>query len=386
LIRAAHVAATLLAGAAWMPARGQDGADAAPVVRPVGADAARTAIRRGLDWLVAAQNPDGSWAHGTQDSLLEDVFALESYYAWQMAADALACTALLACEETPERRAVLDRGLERLCAARLPGRGETWDIDYVWAMACGLPACVAAARDPRYRDEPWRTRIERRGREFCALLAKRQTVDGGWGYYDSEPFPRTSLWATSFTTASVIPALIEARDLGWAVDPALIERAVRYVERCALPNGAYAYDLRPIPSFAGESINAVPGSLGRIQVCNWALAKAGVARITPDRVREGLEAFFRDHAFLDVARMKPIPHEAYYRNAGYFYFFGHVYAARAIELLPAAEREAWHARLRAQVIKAQQADGSSLDFQGGAYLRVADTAFSILALQAGLAP
>ena len=38
----------------------------------------------------------------------------------------------------------------------------------------------------------------------------------------------------------------------------MIDRAVRYVRRCALPNGAYEYDLRPIPRITGgEHINDV---------------------------------------------------------------------------------------------------------------------------------
>jgi len=157
------------------------------------------------------------------------------------------------------------------------------------------------------------------------------------------------------------------------------------VRRCRLPNGAYEYDLNPIPRApAGEHINKVKGSLGRIQVCNWSLLACGDDSVTPAAIRTGLEAFFRDHRFLDIARMRPIPHEAYYANAGYFYFFGHYYAAEAIELLPEAEREAWHARLRPHVVKTQRKDGSFCDFLGQGYLVVAGTAYASLVLQLGL--
>ena len=105
--------------------------------------------------------------------------------------------------------------------------------------------------------------------------------------------------------------------------------------------------------------------------------------MTDDKLREGLEAFFKEHAFLDAAFMRPIPHEAYYANAAYFYHFGHFYAAEAIELLPKEERAAWHAKLRPELIKTQRQDGSLTDFLGTGYLRVASTAFTILALEAG---
>ena len=37
--------------------------------------------------------------------------------------------------------------------------------------------------------------------------------------------------------------------------------------------------------------------------------------------------------------MRPVPHEAYYLNAGYFFYFGHYYCGLAIGLLPPAERD-----------------------------------------------
>jgi hypothetical protein len=154
-----------------------------------------------------------------------------------------------------------------------------------------------------------------------------------------------------------------------------------------LPNGAYEYDLRPIPRInGGEHINDVKGSLGRIQTCNWALHEAGVKTVTVDKIRQGIAWFFEHHKFLDVARLRPIPHEAYYANAGYFYFFGHYHVARAINALPEAEREAWHKKLRAHLVKAQWADGSSVDFVGSFYVYTASTSFSVLALEAGLHP
>jgi hypothetical protein len=107
-------------------------------------------------------------------------------------------------------------------------------------------------------------------------------------------------------------------------------------------------------------------------------------RVTDEKIREGLTRFFDDHRFLDVARMKPIPHEAYYANAGYFYFFGHYYASQAINCLPIAEREPWHAKLRAKLVPVQGQDGSSIDFVGSFYSYTYATSFATMALQAGL--
>jgi hypothetical protein len=82
--------------------------------------------------------------------------------------------------------------------------------------------------------------------------------------------------------------------------------------------------------------------------------------------------------------MRPIPHEAYYANAAYFYMFAHCYAAQVINELPEPERAAWHRRLRAHLAKIQWEDGSSLDFPNMSCMQTAGTAFSILAFQAGI--
>ena len=384
----------LLGSPVWAGASGLAGpapqeveVDRTPVEVPesLDADAARVVSDRALTYLVDRQNEDGSWGTGALDSTMEFGFSVETFYDWNLAANTLALLALAESPETPERRAALERGVRWLCSTRMPGRGSDWDVDYTWPALYGFVACVWLSDDPRFERGPLRELLAERGAAFLEILLRNQAPDGGWAYYDDPPFSRRPTWATSFCTALVIPALERAGELGWGPEPAVLARAVKYVRRCALPNGAYEYDLRPVPRVsAGEGINAVKGSLGRIQVCNWGLATVGEPHATPDRIREGLEAFFDEHRFLDVARMRPIPHEAYYANAGYFYFFAHFYAAQAINLLPAAEREGWHARLRPHLAKTQREDGSTSDFLGTTYMLTASTAYLALSLELGL--
>jgi len=345
---------------------------------------ARLARDHALDWLVANQNADGSWAEGVLQGTLELGFSVESFYAWQHAATALTCMALLHAPETPARRTALERGLRWLDATRTPKRGSDWDIDYVWSGLYGYVVATEAASDARFAAGEWPARLGRIGRDAFGILDATQIPTGGWGYYDDPTFSRRPKWATSFSTATVLPGLRRGEELGWVADAKVRERATRYVARCSLPNGAYAYDLKPVPWVGGDSINDVKGSLCRIQVCNWALYSVGDPKVTPDRIREGLELLFREHRFLDVAWMRPVPHEAYYYNSGYFYLFGHYYAALAINLLPADEREGWHARLRPHMVKGQRADGSTSDFLTSSYMVVAGTAFLALALELGL--
>lgn len=389
-----RAASTSTEGASSPGPQDERGATPAPVAPKVddaaqdavlGADDARTSISKGLRFLLSKQNEDGSWGTSTVESLHEIHYSNASFYAWKVAGGALALRAMLAADETPELRAKLERGVRFLLDAERPRRGNHWDVDSNWAVLYVFDLLTALARDPRFGDEPWKSKVVARGKEYATALEDLQDPLGGWGYYEGPVLSRRPTWSTSFATAGVIPALVAARGLGFPVGAPYVERAVRYVERCRLPNGAYEYDLNPVPrAGVGESINTVKGSLGRMQVCNWALREAGVKRITDDEIRAGLTAFFADHRFLDVARMKPIPHEAYYANAGYFYFYGHYHAARAIECLPAAERESWHARLRPHLVKAQGEDGSSVDFPGSFYVYTASTAFSVLGLQLGV--
>ena len=356
------------------PAKGQLAVDA---------DEARTRITRAVRWLAENQHEDGSWGTGAIDSVQFVGFSVETYYDFQLGANAVAFLALRAVERSEKNDAALQRSFQWLSTTRLPKRGSDWDVDCTWPAVYGFQAMVAAAQDERF-DEQQKKLARERGMEFYELLERNQEPLGGWGYYEGPVVSQRPTWSTSFTTACVIPALVRARELGWPLDPQVVERAVVYVERCRLPNGAYSYDLRPIPRIAGESIDDVKGSLGRIQVCNWALRRAGREQVTDERIREGLENFFEHHKFLDAARMRSIPHEAYYANAAYFYMFGHCYAGQVINELPEAERAAWHKQLRGHLAKIQWDDGSSIDFPNLSCMRIAGTSFSILALQAGL--
>ena len=347
---------------------------------------ARAALERSLAFITTSQNPDGSWCGSAPDSLMELGFSPETYYTWQLGAVELTLMALMQCEETPERRASLEKGMQWFCTTRLPARGDDWDVDYMWPSLYGVVCAVDALDDPRFASPEWQKKIETRGREFMAILERSQVPEGGWGYYDDPPFTNRPKWATSFATATVLTSLEVAGKRGWYADPKLRDRAIAYVAGCALPNGAYEYDLNPIPrAGVGESINSVKGSLGRIQICNWSLRRCGIKTVTDDKLREGLGFFFEHHRFLDVARMRPVPHEAYYANAGYFYFFGHYYCALAINELPAAEREAWHAKLRPHLVKCQYADGSTSDFLHSRYDILASTSYAAMALDHGLA-
>lgn len=354
------------------------------------AEAAAAGVDRAIAFLVETQNRDGSWGSRSSDTTREMGFSIETHHAWNVAAHGLATMALAQATAreggaTEARAQALHAALRWLCSCRMPLRGNHWDNDAVWAWLYGSIACIELAADERFQGAPWAAKIEERGREFVRRLEANQEPLGGFGYYDDPPYSRRPNWGTSFSTACVVPALHAAVERGWTTDAAAARRAAVYVRRCRLPNGAYEYDLNPIPRAPrGEHINQIKGSLGRIQVCNWALRQSGDREITDTMLRRGLEQFFDHHRFLAVARMRPIPHEAFYANAGYFFYFGHYYCGLAIELLPEGEREAFHQKLRVKILETQRDNGAYCDFLDSSYMVTASTAFATLGLLAGL--
>jgi hypothetical protein len=122
-------AGAVLAAAAAFTGAAPAAAQHIDVPATLGRAEAEGALVRSLDWLVANQNEDGSWAVGVLDGLLELGFSIETFYAWQVAANALACKALLVAPETPARRAARERRLLGLETAPPPTRGTDGDKD-----------------------------------------------------------------------------------------------------------------------------------------------------------------------------------------------------------------------------------------------------------------
>ncbi len=350
---------------------------------PITPDQVRAAIEKGVDFLLKDQNGDGSWG-GPQDSITTwsgDMWSHpETHRAWKVATTGLCCAALIEVGRSDDAQKAADRAVRYLIDNADVKRPNVWDTMNNWAYIYGLQGLATAYGSSRYEGSPLRAEIAEAVPHYLDNLARFQSLNGGWGYLEFDtPRTRRPQWATSFMTAAAVVAMQQAKREGFDVDPKMIDRAVRVINRCRLPNGAYTYRVRNVPNLDSEYIDQVKGSLSRIPVCQTALILSGQEIPLEDR-KFGLAHFFRDHKFLDIAMHRPIPHEAYYFNSGYFYMFGHYYASLVIEGLPSADRPVYWPKLWREIMKIQQEDGSMWDYDMHRYDRPYGVAYGLMAL------
>jgi hypothetical protein len=340
------------------------------------------AIRRGIDFLLADQNPDGSWGSANRTKGLNIYAPVPgAHLGFRSAVTALCVTALIEVgDNRPEVDEALDRG-EAWLFENLPNvRRATPDAMYnVWSHGYGISALVRML-GRHTGDADRRHKISELIRSQYDFLDRYESVDGGWGYYDfrtGTQKPGSS--STSFVDATVLIAFDEAKAAGFPPPEKLTKRAIAAVERQRKPDFTYIYGeyLKYVPM---HPVNRPGGSLGRSQVCNLALRKWGDELITDDVLEAWLDRLFARNLWLDIGRKRPIPHESWFAVAGYFYYYGHYYAARCIEELPTERRPRLQAQLATILLRLQEKDGCWWDYPLYNYHQQYGTALTVMAL------
>ena len=88
----------------------------------------------------------------------------------------------------------------------------------------------------------------------------------------------------------------------------------------------------------------------------------------------------RHAGFQRAALRRPIPHESWYSISGYFYLYGHAYAAWLIEDEAPALRERYGKELARAIFVCRQPDGSFWDYPLYSYHKPYGTAYALLGL------
>jgi hypothetical protein len=263
-------------------------------------------------------------------------------------------------------------------------RAEPGMLYNVWAHAYGIQA-LAHMHGRLPKDKERQKKIEDLIRGQYDWLQRFEAAKGGWGYYDfGAHTQRPDADSNSFTTAAVLEAFHEAKEVGVPPPEKLTKRGIESILLQQKPDFTYVYEISNMysPSFGpASSINLPGGSLGRSQACNLALRLWGDKQITDDVLKTWLDRLITRNGWLDIGRKRPRPHESYFMVAGYFYYFGHYYAALCIDQLPEKERPFYQDHLARILLSHQEEDGSWWDYPLYNYHQPYGTAFVLMSLK-----
>jgi hypothetical protein len=357
-----------------------------PIVPPA-PDEIRASIARGVDLLLKIQRSHGAWG-GPQRTKGLNIYAPVpgAHLAFRTGVTGLAVMALLESrgEVSAERRAAIDAAVDRgqswlLEHSGALRRAEPMALYNVWGHSYALHALrmlVARAEG----DAALQSRLTELARYHVDRLQRYNYINGGWGYYDfvaQTQIPSGS--PNSFTTATALIALKEAKALDIDYPERLTQKAIDSIIRQRLPDYSYAYGeyLRMVPRM---DINRPGGSLGRTQACNYALRLYGREEVTDEIVKTWLNRLFARNGWLSNVRKRPVPHEGQFAVAGYFYYYGHWHAALCLELLPEAERPYFRGHLAHILLPLQEKDGSWWDYPLYDYHQTWGTAMAVSSL------
>jgi hypothetical protein len=152
---------------------------------PVAPEKIDSGVRRGVEFLLADQNKDGSWGTPSLKGGVPIIAGIGTHHAFGAAVTSLVVSALIETGgDSPEVRRAIERG-EAFLFAELPKarRDNPMLISSVWAYAYGIEALVRMhGRLPADKDR--QKRIEDLIRGLHDRLGRDESAEGGWGYYD----------------------------------------------------------------------------------------------------------------------------------------------------------------------------------------------------------
>ena len=293
------------------PLRAADPAkSAARVVTPE----AERSIERGLQWLAARQQDDGSFGSGA--------------YRGNVAVTALGGMALMAGGSTPNRGPYggqLSRSVDYLLAntqqsgfITSPGAASYGPMYGHGFATLFLDECYGMTRRPEIREKLAKA---------VKLIINTQNKDGGWRYQ-----PRRADADISVTICQVM-ALRAARNAGLFVPNETIDRCIDYVKRSQNADGGFMYMVT-----GGES--------------TFPRSAAGVVALYSAGVYEGPE-IAKGIDYL----MQFCPKSGERRRESYYYY-GHYYAMQAMWQTGGRPWNRWYPAVRDELVERQRKDGS----------------------------
>lgn len=343
-----------------------------------------SSIRRGVDFLLKNQNNDGSWGDHTLTKGLNVLCPYpEGPRSFRLASTGLCIIGLLNCpySDEPAVQQALDRAVLYM-EKTLPllKRGDTQTVLSVWGHVYGLEALSMYAEKLPKDSEKYNA-LKKLSQLQMRALEQLADVQGGWGYYTFEVFTQRPIgMPTSFLTSTVLVAFKDAeRAFGLKPDEKVLLRGLKSLKGQRTPAGNYVYS-QPHVQVPGRLINRHTGSLARSPAGDLALIQYRPDWVSVSQMEGALERLWSRAGWLLLAVKKPIPHESFAQNSGYFFYYGYYYAARCLRYMP-KERLVRHAsHLAEDILPMQEKDGSWWDYPLYNYHKFYGTGYALYSL------
>ena len=351
---------------------------------PATSEAITAAITRGVDFLLASQNKNGSWGSATRTKDINIYAPLPgAHQAFRAGASGLALSGLIdSADKRPETTATIEKAAawtaENLPKLRRADQTTTYNI---WGHAYGLRALTRLWL--RETDSEKKALYKTLAQEQINLVDRYEDINGGWGYldiFDDFTSQKPTGITTSFSSATVLLAMHEAHEkLGVTLNDKIVNSSLDSIKRQQFPDKSYAYShlhrMRP-----RTDINLPAGSLARSQSCNAALRVYGREGISDEVITEWADRFLAREGFLSIARKRPIPHDSHFHISGYFYYYGIYYFTESVRLLPPEKQKHYAERLAALILSKQEKDGSWWDYPLYDYHQAYGTGYCLMSL------
>jgi len=337
------------------------------------------AVGKGVDFLLRTQHADGCWGESTTGRDYEVLAGVPgSHRAFRVATTALCVMAL---KNTGIRqKSVQDairKGLKYIVQNARVKRANPMELYNVWAfgycLRC-LSEALFAGTCPDMQ-APMRDTAEK----LIDALKLYQVPDGGWGYYDFEAGTyRPGGSSTTFTTGTIVISLYAAKKVGIEPPEQMLQKALLCLERCRKQDGSYLYGwyMRYRPN---HPVNKLKGSVCRTSCCHLAQYLFNDKVSYQDLVK-GVQDLIEQNRFVDIARKRPVPHEAWYATSGYFYLYGHFYASMVLQQLNQQDQQRLWPALKQLILRLQEPDGSWWDYPLYGYHKYYGTAYALSTL------
>ena len=322
-------------------------------------------IETGIEQLLKIQNEDGAWPY-------EGVYRVSRQIpvGYRIGGTAICCEALLygTADDNEKANEAIKKGVDLILKElehplMKPTKESRYDVR-IWGHIYALDLfCRIKASD---RLPELAKTVEPHIKTLTEAVIFQEIESGGWNYANRRSH-------AAFVTAPAVHSLLWAKHSGQTVPKEVLERAQQAMERSRNNASAYAYS----GNERTRRATPIQGSIARSAVSEATLQLLGGER--SKTIKSSIDAFHQYWDELEKRRKKTGTHEPPFGIAPYYFYYGHRYAAFAIQQLPTEQRAAEFKKLNALVMKTRDDDGTWND-RVFARSRAYGTAMAIMTL------